>query len=72
MNRREAKKHVCLEMGRALYRNADELIDDDPDARRIREAGYELAAEMLRRGGAEREAQVADERQMSIFEVEGV
>lgn len=66
MNRREAKKAVCLELGRFIYQNAVMMLEETPDRTRIREASLELAAELLRRGGAEQEAQEADERQLTI------
>lgn len=73
MNRREAKRDVCLTTGRMLFDMAEAMQSNgDKDNDRIREATYDLAAEMLRRGGAEREAKKVDERQMSIFEMPGV
>lgn len=72
MNRREAKRQVCLQIGREIFERVEQISGGDADTDRIREASYDLAAELLRRGGAEREAQKVDERQMSIFEVEGV
>jgi hypothetical protein len=71
VNRREAKKQVCAVIAANTFDAAESLAllhSDEPDRERIREASYELSAELYRRAGLERAATEVDERQLSIYD----
>jgi hypothetical protein len=66
VNRREAKRTVCRAAASDLFERAQLIDAGDLDGRRIQNAAFELAAELYRRAGLERDAQVVDERQLEL------
>jgi hypothetical protein len=75
VNRREAKKAACANAAANIFDAVESLAatwTDERDRDRIREASYELSAELYRRAGLESDAARVDERQLSIYDVEGV